>query len=104
MLWFLVFAESNTWETRATIKTRIKQHKKAVFENKKSDFALLAEHADMCQGDIQWDSSSILASESQFFRRSVREFLEIQRQRTLPGEGLNKDIGRCVKTNDNGFL
>ena len=101
MLWFLVLAESNTWETRATIKTRIKQHKKAVFENKKSDSAL---HADMFQGDIQWDSVSILASENQFFRRSVREFLEIQRQRTLPGEGLNKDIGRYVKTNDNGFL
>ena len=51
----------------------------------------------MCQGDIQWDNVSILASENQFFRRIVRESLEIQRQRTLPGEGLNKDIGRYVK-------
>ena len=53
----------------------------------------------MCPGDIQWDNVSILASENQFFRRSVRESLEIQRQRTLPGEGLNKDNGRYVKTN-----
>ena len=39
----------------------------------------------------------ILVSENKFLRRS--ESLEIQRQRTLPGEGLNKDIGTHVKTN-----
>lgn len=85
-------------ETGATVKTRIKQHQKAVFENKKNDSAL-AEHADVCQGNVQWDNASILASESKFFRRSVRESLEIQRQGTAPGQGLNKDTGRYVKTN-----
>ena len=59
----------------------------------------LAEHSNTCQGSIQWDNTTVLASESKFFRRSVRESLEIQRQGTLPGEGLNKDIGRYVKTN-----
>ena len=49
-------------ETGATIKTRLNQHQKAVFENKKKDSAL-AEHADTCQGSIQWDNdASILAS------------------------------------------
>ena len=48
-------------ETGATIKSRLKQHQKAVFENKKNDSA--------------------------------------QRQETAPGQGLNKDIGRYVKTN-----
>ena len=48
-------------ETGATIKSRLKQHQKAVFENKKNDSA--------------------------------------QRQETALGQGLNKDIGRYVKTN-----
>ena len=85
-------------ETGATVKTRIKQHQKAVFENKKNDSAL-AEHADICNGSVQWDKASILASENKFFRRSVRESLEIQRQKTAPGQGLKKDTGRYVKTN-----
>ena len=84
-------------ETGATVKTRIK-HQKAVFENKKNDSAL-AEHADICNVSVQWDKASILVSENKFFRRSVRESLEIQRQRTAPGQGLNKDTGRYVKTN-----
>ena len=80
-------------ETGATIKTRIKQHEKR-FSKIKTAILLLLNMQIMCPGDIQWDNVSILASENQYFRRSVRKSLEIQRQRTLPGEGLNKDIGR----------
>ena len=69
------------------------QHQKAVFENKKNDSAL-AEHADTCQGSIQWDNTSILTSEHQFLKRSVCESLEIQLQGTTPEQGINKDIGR----------
>ena len=72
------------------------QHQKAVFENKKNDSAL-AEHADTRQGSIQWDNTSILASEHQFLKRSVcesLESLEIQLQGTTPEQGINKDIGR----------
>ena len=47
-----------------------------------------------CQGFIQWDNASILASEHQFLKRGVRESLEIQCQGTAPGQGLNKDFGR----------
>ena len=83
-------------ETGATVKTRIKQHQKAVFENKKNGSALV-KHPDICNGSVQWDKASILASENKFFRRIVRESLEIQRQRTAPGQGLNKDTGIYVK-------
>ena len=40
--------------------------RKSGFREKKQEYAL-AEHADMCQGDIQGDNVSILASENQFF-------------------------------------
>ena len=69
-------------ETGATIKTRIKQHQKAVFENKKNDSALLQNMQTFAMVLIQWHKSSILASENKFFRRSVSESLEIQRQGT----------------------
>lgn len=68
-----------------------------MFENKKKDFAF-AEHADTCQGSIQWENTSILACEHQFLIRSVCESLEIQHQGTAPRQGINKDIGRYLKT------
>ena len=66
-------------ETGATVKTRIKQHQKAVFENKKNDSAL-ADHANIFNGSVS------LSLKISFFRRSVHESLEIQRQRTAPGK------------------
>ena len=58
-----------------------------------------------CQGFIQWDNRSILASEYKCLKRSVGESLEIQRQETASvGQGSNnKDIGRYVKTNTYDF-
>ena len=53
----------------------------------------------MCNGSVQWDNTSIHASEDKFFRRIARESLEIQRQGTPLGQELNKDTGRYVKTN-----
>ena len=80
-------------EMSAAIKTCIKQHQKAIFENKING-STFAEQANIPRRySSQGDVSNIL------FRRSVRESLEIQRQRTVPREGLNKDIGRYVKTN-----
>ena len=45
--------------TGETIKTRLKQHQKAVFENRKNG-SFPAEHADTCQGSIQWNNTPIL--------------------------------------------
>ena len=66
---------------------------------KQKNDSALAEHADTYQGSIQWDNAFILVSEHQFLKRSVREYLEIQRQGTVPGQGINKDVGIYVKTN-----
>ena len=55
------------------------EYQKAVFENTKneSDYS-----ADTCQGSIQWDNTSIFASEYQILKRSVPEPLENQHQGT----------------------
>ena len=85
-------------ETGETVKTRIKQHQKAVFENKKNDSAL-AEHADICNDTVQWDKRLFLPLKISFSGEVYVNSFEIQRQRTAPGQGLNKDTGRYVKTN-----
>ena len=78
---FCSCGEQYVEKTGATIKTRLKQHQKAVFE-KKND-STLAEHADTCQGSIQWDNTSILAPEQQFLKLIIRESLEISRQKNF---------------------
>ena len=87
-------------ETGANIKTRVKQHQKAAFDGRTADSAI-AEHDHMCNGSIQWDDTTILSREPQYYRRCVRESLEIRKEKTQPGSenGLNRDIGKYVLTN-----
>ena len=87
-------------ETGATIKTRINQHKRAVYEKRRNESAI----ADMnmnCTGNILWEETKTLCKESNYFRRTIRETLEIQKEETYPGSlnGLNKDKGNYVETN-----
>ena len=87
-------------ETGANIKTRINQHQKASFDGKIADSAL-AEHDHTCNGTINWDGIKILSREDQYYRRCIRESLEIRKEKTQPGSlsGLNRDSGKYVETN-----
>ena len=53
-----------------------------------------------CNCDINWENTKILAVEPIWFRRKVREALEIRRLKTGPSEskGLNRDLGDYVVT------
>ena len=61
----------------------------------------MAEHKQTCDCDIKWEDTKTLAIEPIFFRRKVRESLEIRRLKTGPNEpiGLNRDYGCYVTTN-----
>ena len=54
-----------------------------------------------CNSNIQWSETKTLAIETNYFRRCVRESLEIKRNRTGPTDryGINQDNGLYVKTN-----
>ena len=86
-------------ETGANIKTRINQHKKATFNGQVNDSAL-AEHDQNCNGVINWEDTKILSREDQYFKRCIREALEIRREETQPGSifGLNRDNGKFVES------
>ena len=87
-------------ETGANIKTRINQHQKASFDGKIADSAL-AEHDHTCNGTINWDGIKILSREDQYYRRCIRESLEIRKENIQPGSlsGLNRDSSKYVETN-----
>jgi hypothetical protein len=84
-------------ETGSLIRTRMKQHQYSIFREKWTDSGL-AEHCKACKSNIDWEGVKSLKSESDFYKRAIRESLEIQYFDTL-NSGMNKDAGRYVKTN-----
>ena len=76
------------------------EHEKNVFLQNKGDSALVV-HSTTCNSNIQWSETKTLAIETNYFRRCVRESLEIKRNRTGPTDryGINQDNGLYVKPN-----
>lgn len=89
-----------TGETKKQINTRNKEHEKAVFNGDTKNDAI-AEHTSSCNCEIDWKQTRTLAVEPVWFKRKVREALEIRRLGTGPDEerGLNRDLGDYVTTN-----
>ena len=88
-----------TGETKKRIITRRKEHEKDAFlEN--IETSAIAEHCTKCKGEIQWTNIKTIAIENDYFKRCVRESLEIRRNKTGPNEknGINRDYGKYVKT------
>ena len=90
-----------TGETGKLIDSRNTEHEKAIFDaNRKDAIAAHVCDCDVCDCDKKLDRTQVLAVEPVWYRRKVRESLEIRRLKTGPGEerGLNKDLGDYVTT------
>ena len=61
----------------ASIKKHLKQHQRSIFLEKFKESGL-SEHVNECGRNIDEDQVSTLSCEPSFFRRSIRESLEIQ--------------------------
>ena len=61
----------------------------------------MAAHSDECDCKINWEGTTTIAVEPVWFRRKVRESLEIRRLKTGPDDpnGINQDNGDYVTTN-----
>ena len=88
-----------TGESKKQIRTRNLEHEKAVFKGDTKNDAI-AEHKDSCDCQMDWEAVKTLAVEPIWFKRKVREALEIRRLKTGPEEtkGLNRDLGDYVTT------
>ena len=89
-----------TGETKKQISTRNKEHEKAIFKGDVENDAI-AGHQNICDCEIDLTKTKTIAVEPIWFRRKVREALEIRRLKTGPEEdrGLNRDLGDYVTTN-----
>ena len=89
-----------TGETKKKIVTRTTEHEKVIFlEDTEHD--AVAEHQIECGCEIDMTKTKVLAKETQWFPRKVREALEIRRLKTGPNQehGINQDMGDYVTTN-----
>jgi len=61
----------------------------------------LSEHAGMCNKSIKWDDIKVLSKQSNYYKRSIRESLEIKLRKSGPNDtnGMNRDQGKYVTTN-----
>ena len=89
-----------TGETKKRVTTRNTEHAKAVFKGDVEHDALAA-HNQECNCETRWEDTKTIAIEPVWFRRKVRESLEIRRLKTGPDQqnGLNQDNGDYVTTN-----
>ena len=88
-----------TGETGCLCVTRINQHKNAINKGHIQDSAL-AEHGIKCNDNVSWDNVQVLSVQPNWYRRKVREALEIQCLQTGPEQpnGINRDLGDYVTT------
>ena len=85
--------------TGKKILTRGNQHEKAVFNGNYKDSAL-SEHTKDCQAGIEWENMDTISTEPQYYRRAIREALEIQREEVseFGTNIINLEAGQYVVT------
>ena len=85
--------------TGKKVKTRGKEHEKAVFMGNWDESAL-SEHTKECQQTIDWENFSTLSTQPYYYRRAVMEALEIQREEVCNPENklINDRAGQYVTT------
>ena len=82
-------------ETGSMVRTRIEQHRYSIFKENWKDSGL-SEHAKTCK-EIDWENVRTIKPQSEFYKRSIRESLEIM-SRDTKNNGMNRDVGRYVTT------
>ena len=87
-----------TGETKKQVSTRNREHEKAIFKGDRND--AVAEHQNICGCKVDTENTKTIAVEPMWYKRKVREALEIRRLKTGPNEdrGLNRDLGDYVTT------
>ena len=87
-----------TGETKKQVSTRNREHEKAIFKGDRND--AVADHQYVCGCKVDVENTRTLAVEPLWYKRKVREALEIRRLKTGPNDerGLNKDLGDYVTT------
>ena len=90
-------------QTIRSIGKRCLEHKRAS-EKGNWQHSGISQHKETCDQPVDWENPIVLKTMSGKNKKSlaynlkVREALEIKRQNSGPGQGLNEDFGAYVKT------
>ena len=98
-------SNKNTYVGQAirAIDKRCLEHKKAS-EKGNWQHSGISQHKETCNQPVEWEDLKVLKTmngkneKSLAYNLKVREALEIKRQNSDPGQGLNEDFGAHVKT------
>ena len=80
--------------------SRFGEHEKAIYSGHTADSAL-SEHAiNKCSKDIDWENASMINTEPRYFKRCIREALEIQKEQvgSRKEKLINREEGLYVTT------
>ena len=90
-------------QTIRAIDKRCLEHKRAA-EKGNWQHSGISQHKESCDEPVDWENPTVLKTMSGKSKKGlsyglkVREALEIKRQNSGPGQGLNEDFGAYVKT------
>ena len=83
-------------ETKRKVSLRMSKHEKDIFKGRWEKSGA-SEHAKVCSQSFQWNEANTITVESNYFRRKIREALEIRKQRrTTDVKSLNRDQGNIL--------
>ena len=77
-----------------------REHQKAIFNGNFADSALSEHVINKCSKEIDWENASMICTEPRYFKRCVREALEIQKEEVGPRKDklINREAGQYVTT------
>ena len=84
-------------ETKKKITSRIKEHKRDIF-NGNYGRSGASEHAEKCDKEFDWESTVSLAREPDYFKRKIRESVEIRKAARSGLKVFNRDNGNLLKS------
>ena len=86
--------------TKKRANTRFGEHEKAIFIGNTADSALSEHSIINCPEEVDWENASTISTEPHYFKRCVREALEIQKEKVGPRKDklINREDGQYVTT------
>ena len=91
-------------ESKKRVATRLKEHERDIFNGRWSNTGA-AGHAATCTNNFSFEEAQTIAFESSYYRRKVREALEIRRATRTGTSLVNRDEGTiCTTTQWNPLL
>jgi len=88
-------------QTKKRVNVRFREHEKAIFQGIAHDSALSDHSIQNCSQTVDWEKASMISTEPRYFKRCIREALEIQKEKVgkRKDKVINREAGLYVTSN-----